>query len=281
MTILGEATSGDIVETHLWMGKVFGPDNATFDLFYDWRKILPDGSHERIAMGEMRASWVKILDHGIVAPEPLPDYFNDFGDIMGKVRESGVYQPLPEPLKTLATGDDLFSSPEGPRSGHLIIEELLQPTLEDANLVGNVYFSNYSRWQGIVRDKYFYNLAPEFFRGTGTKGELITTFCEVEHLREAMPFDKIVIAMHVVNVGSSGVDLRFDYFRQDADGSRLKLAVGKQTTVWSIKDEQSVLKAAEWPEVFKNALLEKAGVMNTPLFNNQSSHEEAGFTFLN
>ncbi|MCK5831778.1 MAG: SDR family NAD(P)-dependent oxidoreductase [Methylococcales bacterium] len=279
LTILGDATTGDIIEVHFWVSKVFGPDNATVDLFFDWRKILQDGSHERIAKAEMRTSWVKILDHGLVAPEPLPDYMNEFTDTMGKTDDSRGYETLPEPFKSLISGDIIYQAPSGPRSGHLLVEETLQPTLEDSNLVGNVYFSNYARWQGRIRDKFFYHIAPEYFRGIGVKGELITTSCNVDHLREAMPFDYIVITMYIVAIAESGINIRFEYFRQDKDSSRVKLATGSQSIVWAIKDENQNFQAAPLPEVFKTALLFKAGI-STPDISNNTNYDNGDFTFV-
>ncbi len=38
----------------------------------------------------------------------------------------------------------------------------METSLEDANIVGNIYFANYYAWQGRVRDRYFYGLIPEF-----------------------------------------------------------------------------------------------------------------------
>jgi enediyne polyketide synthase len=48
--------------------------------------------------------------------------------------------------------------------------QLMETSLEDANIVGNIYFANYYAWQGRVRDRYFYDLIPEYFQGTGDRG---------------------------------------------------------------------------------------------------------------
>lgn len=255
LQIVGDATASDVIETHLWSSHTFGNHDSTFDLFYDWRKILPDGQYERVAYGEMRVSWVKILDHGVVEPEPLPAYLSGFlQKVQAQVEEPKQFEKLPEPMQ-LEYGDAIYTAPEEPKRGQLLVEEVFQTTLEDSNLVGNVYFSNYARWQGIVRDTFFYQQDASFFRGTGEKGELLTSTCEVEHLREAMPFDSIVVRMYMESVTVSSVSLRFEYFRQDNENQFTKLAIGKQTAVWAIKNEQAEWQSQPWPEVFKHALL--------------------------
>ena len=255
--VLGEATSGDVVETHFWMGRVFDSNNSTFDLFYDWRKLEADGSQTRLAKGKMRASWVRILDHGLVTPEPLPDYFDDFvAKMQPPSGEPMVFEAVAEPMKQLDWGTVSYRATPGPRPGHVLSVRDIQTSLDDANSVGNVYFSNYGRWQGIVRDQFFYDLAPEYFRGIGEKGELVATHSDVEHLREAMPFDTIQVEMRMTVLAEQGAELRFAYYRLNSDGSYTKLAVGSQRLVWACKNTQGEFVAMPWPEVFRVGLVE-------------------------
>ena len=80
-----------------------------------------------------------------------------------------------EPLKALCEhGDENYQylAPAGPTVEPKLFSQLTETSLEDANIVGNIYFANYYAWQGRVRDRYFYDLIPEYFQGTGDKGEL-------------------------------------------------------------------------------------------------------------
>jgi acyl-CoA thioesterase FadM len=114
----------------------------------------------------------------------------------------------------------------------------MDTSLEDANIVGNIYFANYYAWQGRVRDRYFYDLIPQYFQGTGERGELICLNCRVDHLREAMPFDRIEVRMALKALKECRATLYFEYFKVDPAGPPLKLATGKQEVVWVRRNAQ-------------------------------------------
>ena len=144
-----------------------------------------------------------------------------------------------EPLKALCEhGDENYQylAPAGPTVEPKLFSQLTETSLEDANIVGNIYFANYYAWQGRVRDRYFYDLIPEYFQGTGDKGELICLNCRVDHLREAMPFDRIEVRMALKALKKCHATLYFEYFKADPNGRPLKLATGKQEVVWVRRD---------------------------------------------
>jgi acyl-CoA thioesterase FadM len=118
-------------------------------------------------------------------------------------------------------------------------EQLIETSLDSSNLVGNIYFANYYAWMGQTRDQYFFKLIPDYFRGTGEKGELLCLECRVDHLREAMPFDRIVVTMALKVLNTFSATFYFEYFRLEPDGTRIKLAVGEHLAVWVKRDDQS------------------------------------------
>ncbi len=132
-------------------------------------------------------------------------------------------------------------------------EETISTTLEDANSVGNIYFSNYGRWQGAVRDTYFYNIDKEYFHGVGEKGELIVVNASVNHLRESMPFDKILVTMSIVRLWEMGAELTFSYYK--IDDAKVKLAIGTQTVIWAKKENKNNFRPLSWPKIFLDKLL--------------------------
>ena len=75
--------------------------------------------------------------------------------------------------------------------GDLMFTETFQTTLEESNLVGNVYYGNYFIWQGRVIDLFLYSLAPNFFRVSTAQGEVVSLYSHMNYMREAMPFDKV------------------------------------------------------------------------------------------
>ena len=74
-------------------------------------------------------------------------------------------------------------------------ESFFDTTMEHSNLAQNIYFSNYFTWQGHLRDRYLFSLSPELYRKMDRHGRFACINSEVEHLREAMPFDRIAVTM--------------------------------------------------------------------------------------
>lgn len=69
-------------------------------------------------------------------------------------------------------------------------------------------------------------------------GELLCLECRVDHLREAMPFDRIVVTMALKVLNTFSAAFYFEYFRLEPDGTRIKLAVGEHLAVWVKRDDQ-------------------------------------------
>ena len=255
--IFGEVEADDVIFGRIWIDRLFGPHDSTQDLHYDWSKRLPEGGYERIAWSKMRATWVEILAHGVVEARPLPDYYEQFlRDNM--VPASDVHsEPLPETVDEIDLGPAVFQAPPGPRPTVHLHEQIFETALEDSNLVGNIYFGNYTLWSGRTRDHFFQQLAPAYYRGTGEQGELRCLYTKVEHLREAMPFDSIVVRMSLTALHERGVRLSFEFFRVGDDGDREKLAYGEHVAGWFVPGEP------EWalsplPDDFRQGLLERA-----------------------
>jgi acyl-CoA thioesterase FadM len=255
--ILRPLTSDDVVEGRVWLDELSGPHASTQDLGFEWRRLLRDGGSERVAWSTMRATWVEILDHGVVEARPLPEYFDRFLAGMGPAG-GRVPPPEAEAPEAIELGPLLYAAPPGPVNKSLLYERVFDSSLEDANLVGNIYFANYYRWQGRTRDEYFRSLAPELYRGTGERGELRCLHCKIEHLREAMPFDPIAVRMSLDALNEQGVRLRFDYFRVNPDGGRDKLGSGEHVAGWFAPATGGDWLPAPMPDVFRDILMEKA-----------------------
>ena len=240
LKILGEATTHDLIEVWLWASGKGGPQNSVLDMTFDFRKVLPTGGYERLAWLDLQTTWVRILDHGIAKVEPYPEYYEDFlNDMLPRYDAPNIPEPIAEPLKALFEhGDENYQylAPAGPTVEPKLLSQQMETSLGDANIVGNIYFANYYAWQGRVRDRYFYDLIPEYFQGTGDKGELICLNCRVDHLREAMPFDRIEVRMALKALKKCHATLYFEYFKSDPNSGPLKLATGKQEVVWVRRD---------------------------------------------
>jgi enediyne polyketide synthase len=119
--------------------------------------------------------------------------------------------------------------------------------------VGNIYYANYYEWQGQIRDRFFYELIPEYFGGIGEKGELLALESRVDHLREAMPFDRVVLTLAVRELRACSVVFHVDYCRLEPDGSRVKIAHGMHRAAWTLRDKQGRPRAARFPDRVRQA----------------------------
>ena len=250
--ISGEVYTGDRIEARIWASKNGGPVNSTMELTYDFRKMINDGSYERVAWCKLQTTWVRILPNGDAKPEPYPPYYQRFlKNMLPRNNAPNAREPLTETLakmKNLEGNEAYFRAPAGPVTLPILHEQIIETSLENANLVGNIYFANYYTWMGQTRDRYFFNLIPDYFRGTGEKGELICLECRVDHLREAMPFDRIVVTMALKELKTFSATFYFEYFRLEPDGARIKLAVGEHLAVWVKRDEQGKPIPAPFPQ---------------------------------
>jgi acyl-CoA thioesterase FadM len=172
-------------------------------------------------------------------------------------------------MPSIDCGKELYAEPAGPvKTSSLLQEQIFETTLEDANLVGNIYFSNYYLWQGRVRDNFLNKIAPEFFSGSGEKGELRCINCKVNHMSEAMPFDRIAVRMHRSAVFKRGLNFYFDCYRITADGKRHKLGYGEHEAVWFAPNKEGKWVSAELPLALRSAIVPKDKPINssyTPL----------------
>jgi enediyne polyketide synthase len=255
--ILGEATVGDQIEERLWMSGNQGTADSTSDLSFDFRKMLKNGAYERLAWCEHQVTWVRILDHGIVKPEPYPDYYREFmRDSLPRYDAPNLPDPLPEPLSDLVKqirGEKEEYVSLSPIVRPVLSEQIIKTSLDNSNLVGNIYFANYYAWQGQIRDRYFFDLIPEYYRGTGKDGEILCLESRVNHLREAMPFDRIMVTMALKALKRYSAIFYFEYFLMNADGTRVKLAFGEQNTIWVKRDTDGKPVPTPFPAVVQKA----------------------------
>lgn len=231
--ILGEARLDDVIKVSLWIGNLSGSANSTLDIYFDWQKLMPDGKSERIARSTIAVTWCKVESHGVVKPHPFPSYVQAWVEQMAPKSETpNLYLPLPEHRTNINLGRELYRAPASPIIQPLLREQTFETTLEDANLVGNIYYSNYYIWQGRMRDQFFYDIAPEYFQTVGEQGEIRCLSTQVDHLREAMPFDKIFVTMSLKVLYECGCILHFEYFSLGSDAKKIKLAVGEHKAAW-------------------------------------------------
>jgi enediyne polyketide synthase len=247
LKVLGVLSPGDIVEAKLWQERA-ASENLWL-LKFDWRAIHPNGRTSRVALSQMEFSAVKILAHGVAQVDTVPEFMKEFFEEMLPALDAAVkpLELLPCGYERLQLGPLLWqgASLAGKQPAPFTHEILT--TSENSNWVGNIYYANYGEWMARVRDLYFYRLTPDCFRNSGRDGEWVCLWCAIDHLSEAMPFDRILVTMDVAAIHRSGIDLTFDYFLLENNQIARKLAHGKHTMAWVGRDARNEPVALELP----------------------------------
>ena len=220
--------------------------------------MMAGGEYQRLAFCRLQTTWVEILGPGVAKAAPYPAYYGQFiEDMCPRFEAPDTPKPMAESLIHLFNGDNdpvVYLAPSGPVVQPIVREQIFETGLAQANLVGNIYYANYYEWQGQIRDRFFYDLIPDYYHGIGEKGELLALESRVDHLREAMPFDRILLTLAVKELRECSVTFHVDYFRLAADDSREKIAYGMHRGVWVKRDDQGKPMAAAFPATVRAAL---------------------------
>jgi enediyne core biosynthesis thioesterase len=99
---------------------------------------------------------------------------------------------------------------------------------EETNLVGNVYYVNYLRWQGRCREMFLKNEAPEVLADLQDDLKLFTLRVDCEFFAELTAFDELSIRMRLIDLAQTQIEFGFDYVRLDPAGGEVLAARGSQ-----------------------------------------------------
>jgi enediyne biosynthesis thioesterase len=99
---------------------------------------------------------------------------------------------------------------------------------EETNLVGNVYYVNYLRWQGRCRELFLKERAAEVLDDLRDDLKLFTLKVDCEFFAEITAFDEVSIRMRLLELAQTQVRFGFDYVRLDPGGGETLVARGTQ-----------------------------------------------------
>lgn len=99
---------------------------------------------------------------------------------------------------------------------------------EETNLVGNVYYVNYLRWQGRCRELFLKEKAPEVLADVQDDLKLFTLKVDCEFFAEITAFDELSIRMQLSELGQTQLEFTFDYVKVTEDGVETLVARGRQ-----------------------------------------------------
>lgn len=98
---------------------------------------------------------------------------------------------------------------------------------EETNLVGNVYYVNYLRWQGRCRELFLKEHCPEVLVDLQADLKLFTLQVGCEFFAEITAFDELSIRMRLVELTQTQLEFAFDYVKLLPEGELL-VARGQQ-----------------------------------------------------
>jgi enediyne biosynthesis thioesterase len=84
---------------------------------------------------------------------------------------------------------------------------------EETNLVGNVYYVNYLRWQGRCRELFLKQRAPSVLADMQNDLKLFTLKVDCEFFAEITAFDDLSIRMRLIEQAQTQLEFGFDYIK--------------------------------------------------------------------
>jgi enediyne biosynthesis thioesterase len=124
---------------------------------------------------------------------------------------------------------------------------------EETNLVGNVYYVNYLRWQGRCREMFLKQEAPEVLTELQDDLKLFTLKVECEFFSEITAFDEVSVRMRLEELTQTQIQFSFDYV-QVTDGMENLVARGRQR-IACMRGPNTATTPARVPQTFREALL--------------------------
>jgi len=101
---------------------------------------------------------------------------------------------------------------------------------EETNLVGNVYYVNYLRWQGRCREMFLKERAPAVLEDLQDDLKLFTLKAECEFFSEITAFDELAVRMYLDELTQTQIEFAFDYVKIK-NGEETLVARGRQRIV--------------------------------------------------
>nr|WSW71258.1 acyl-CoA thioesterase [Streptomyces sp. NBC_00995]WSW71675.1 acyl-CoA thioesterase [Streptomyces sp. NBC_00995] len=124
---------------------------------------------------------------------------------------------------------------------------------EETNLVGNVYYAHYLRWQGRCREMFLRDHASEVLADIQDDLKLFTLKVDCEFFAEITAFDELSIRMRLDDLTQTQIAFSFDYVRLQHDGTEDLVARGQQR-IACMRGPNTHTRPAKVPQALRNAL---------------------------
>lgn len=124
--------------------------------------------------------------------------------------------------------------------------------LDETNVVGNVYYAHFVRWQGRCRELFLRERVPGLIAELGDGLKIFTLTCSCEYVAEVFAFDEIAVRMRLAELTQTQVAFAFDYVR--LSGAAEELVARGQQRVLCMRADDGDMKPARVPQPFRQAL---------------------------
>jgi enediyne biosynthesis thioesterase len=124
---------------------------------------------------------------------------------------------------------------------------------EETNLVGNVYYVNYLRWQGRCREMFLKEKAPLVLEEVRVDLKLFTLKVDCEFFAEITAFDELSVRMRLEELTQTQIQFSFDYVQLTPDGRENLVARGRQR-IACMRGENQATAPTRVPEQLREAL---------------------------
>ena len=129
-------------------------------------------------------------------------------------------------------------------------------SFEETNLVGNVYYANYIRWQGRCREMFVRERAPTVLARLSRDLAIATVRVSCDYFSELFAFDTVAIRMQLDSLTQNRITMIFEYWRLQENSEEL-VARGEQQ-VACMQRQGDRLVPTPIPEQLREALQEYA-----------------------
>jgi enediyne core biosynthesis thioesterase len=124
--------------------------------------------------------------------------------------------------------------------------------LDETNVVGNVYYAHFVRWQGRCRELFLRERVPGLIAELGDGLKIFTLTCSCEYLAEVFAFNEIAVRMRLAELTQTQVAFTFDYVR--LSGATEELVARGQQRVLCMRADDGEMKPTRVPQSFRRAL---------------------------
>jgi len=117
-------------------------------------------------------------------------------------------------------------APDAPAAAEMTFHHKISIFLKDSNAYGNTYFARYFEWQGICREKWFYEcISRDMLQAEGV---FITKRAENDYLQETFPFQEVSCEVNTYDVRKCSFWLEFRFYSEGHP-----ISVGRQQIVFA------------------------------------------------